>query len=364
MSFTIDRDALAGALAHVRVALDKDGPAQSQHVALKARAGRLELFASDLVLAAWSSAPCEGELAVCLHGQLLLHAVGALPPGPVTITVSATHRARLASGKARFEVPGTSLEEALAQPGLPRDWASLPAPVLARMVAITRHARSTDTTRPHLGGFALNRAGARVEATATDGHRLALGWADAGGEPFRVFVPGRLADALPAVLKDADGEALVANGTTVRIGPTTLHCPLPEADFPDCSSLVHRTGAPSWRVSIDRQALRDAAEASAAINAREGDKRYERSEARLEVRAGEVELRAENAATGAADVRVEAAVEGGGKPLTVGLNARFLADALAALEGERVDIELDGALDPIVARGADALALIMPKRLG
>src|SRR5262249_48643751 len=78
---------------------------------------------------------------------------------------------------------------------------------------------------------------------------------------------------------------------------------------------------------------------------------------RLQLRAGSQET---GGATG------ELPVEFTGEDLTIGFNARYLLDAVAPMEGERVLIELKDGLSPGVLRSAtddSYLCVIMPMRM-
>ncbi len=85
---------------------------------------------------------------------------------------------------------------------------------------------------------------------------------------------------------------------------------------------------------------------------------------KLVVEAGKVTVCTENPAIGDASEEVE--VDYAGSPVTLGFNARYIVDALAAVEGDEVRLELSKELDPGVIRnigGDDFVAVVMPMRI-
>ena len=67
----------------------------------------------------------------------------------------------------------------------------------------------------------------------------------------------------------------------------------------------------------------------------------------------------------AGDARVECAVEWRGEALTIGINATFVAQALAVMPGERATWKMGDALSPVMveADGCAARMVLMPVRL-
>jgi DNA polymerase-3 subunit beta len=76
-----------------------------------------------------------------------------------------------------------------------------------------------------------------------------------------------------------------------------------------------------------------------------------------------IKLHAESPDTGDGDD--ELAIEYVGKGETVGVNARYLIDALRVLECDEVTVEHGGDLDPVVVKpvGGSGVAVVMPLRL-
>ena len=85
---------------------------------------------------------------------------------------------------------------------------------------------------------------------------------------------------------------------------------------------------------------------------------------RLLIDAGSIRLVTQAPDIGEAEAEIEADVEG--EAMQIALNSRFLLDALAAANAERVELQLTGPLAPAVIRGVGAescTSVVMPVRL-
>lgn len=359
MKAVVDRDAFARALKHIEPALDRKAPINAQHIRLEVVAGTLTIAASDLVLSATASLPAEGEGLAFLHGRLLLDAVEALPAGELSLTTKDDHRATVVVRKSRFEVPGISPDDAPAPTQLPAEWIELSADVLGHVIAIVRHACSSDNTRPHLMGVQLESDGKLLTARAVDGHRAVFACAEIDAPRFVAFLPVRIVEKLSALLKDAE-RVEIAHGSSVRALGRTLTCALPDGEFP----LFDQLFPPGDRARVataPRATLLAAAQGAAQINAKEDKSPHC---AAMSIREGEIEFEASNALTGSADIRIEATTRG--KPLRIGINGQYLADTLGAFPGEEITLSFDGELDPIRVQPAGddrVAAVIMPVRV-
>ncbi len=143
---------------------------------------------------------------------------------------------------------------------------------------------------------------------------------------------------------------------------TTLFVRLIEGDFPETSKVIPKTTA--FKLTTDRKGL-IAAFKGAQLCA--SDRLHV---VRLTIN-GTLELHAENPDSGAVfDSTVEyserEAVKGGGDPVTLGINARYVLQALHAIESREVTLEGVDFSTPITIKSADdtrGAALIMPMRL-
>ena len=78
----------------------------------------------------------------------------------------------------------------------------------------------------------------------------------------------------------------------------------------------------------------------------------------------QLELTADNPDLGVAHQELE--IDYKGEPLTAGFNARYLIEALEAIDTEIIRLEFQGELDPCVVKpvdGPDFVGVVMPMRI-
>jgi DNA polymerase-3 subunit beta len=194
---------------------------------------------------------------------------------------------------------------------------------------------------------------------------------------FKLIVPARsLAMLLPLLAEDELTHVVVLNGHDgtpdrigFRCGATEMIARLVEGAFPDYQAVIPKQSAIS--VTVDIAALQSASKAADVI-ARDNGRTLRFSLVPQQATPDGVipsglELVATSAEIGDHRSFVHADVAGG--PLAMGLNNKYLLDALNAMpdDDERVVMEFNTAASPIVLRpavGVNYLSLIMPMHLG
>ena len=189
----------------------------------------------------------------------------------------------------------------------------------------------------------------KVSAIAVDGFRLArrtYHLEDATGRTLSFVVPAQGLKEVEKILQDDEGDVSFTLGTKhilFQIGSATLICRLLEGEFLDWRRVVP-TDCPIKLVA-------NVAELTSSIE-RVGlivSEKY-KSPVRC-VFSNQVLLLKTNTTIGAAEDRCSFA--GDGKELEIGFNVRYLCDALRAVPGEEVVLELTNGLSPIVMTPVD-----------
>lgn len=222
---------------------------------------------------------------------------------------------------------------------------------------------STEETRYYLNGVAFGRVGGNVPAfVSTDGHRLHKHEVAADMPAgFRTIIIPRLAVDLirkltlgPAVSLDVHAAQTVAldfpNGRLVS--------KLIDGSFPDVERVI--PADPPVKVRFDREAFAAAVAQVGAVNASTRERCV-----RLTFGRDVCHISAKNMDGGAAERAMPCDFPGHGFEL--GVNARYLLEALAQLGGDVVTLGFGRGgvvLDPILITDADAsrLAILMPLR--
>lgn len=223
---------------------------------------------------------------------------------------------------------------------------------------------SEDTTRAHVNAVSLLNGQAR----STDGHRLAIVDSDDAIKDLDILIPDSCVDALRKMAADAASGAVVKighdeNRTKGRfdVGDQTLIHALVDQKFPHVEQVIPKGEAPCV-ARVPRATLAEAI--GSFIRASSGN---EKTGIVLKVTDDKFHF---GSAGGEPDrVSVDGSVDAvtSGSLSQCGANAKYILDALNMFDGDHVDIEFRGELDPIAFKSGAAddrdIAVVMPMRV-
>jgi DNA polymerase III subunit beta len=305
-----------------------------------------------------------------VSGRLLADITRSLPPHPVDVSVDGS-RVIIACGSSRFTLPTMPIEDYPRLPAMPATAGTVSGSLFAQAVAQVAIAAGKDDTLPMLTGVRMEIDGQRLTLAATDRYRLAvreLDWnpGDPSAEPAQVLVPARtLAEAAKSLTGTADvtialsggvaggaGEGIIGFAGATRRTTTRLL----DAQFPPYRTLLPSEFNVTAEVAVP--ALIDAVKRVSLVADRG-------AAVRLEFSTGTLRLSAGGEDEGRAEEELEAQLDG--DDITVGFNAGFLLDGLAAVESGTARLQFTQPTKPAVicSAGTDAAAytyLIMPVR--
>ena len=299
-----------------------------------------------------------------LPAKLFGDIIRRLPEGPVTVVVDDNYKVSIRSGYASFNI---SAENAEDYPELPDvgSGRSIRMPQLAmkELISGTIFAVSENQGRPIHTGVKFEVEDDSISAIAVDGFRLArrtYKQEEPTGRKLSFVVPSQGLKELEKILNDAEENVAFTLGTKhimYQMGKATLICRLLEGEFLDWRRVVP-TDCPI-RLVANVGELASSIERVGLIVS----EKY-KSPVRCIFSNQELMLRT-NTTIGAAEDRCSFA--GDGKELEIGFNVRYLADALRAIPGEEVVIELTNSLSPIVLTSPeekhDYAYMVLPVRI-
>lgn len=382
MKLTCNRKLLDAALRHAgRAVAGRASLPILNHVLLTAADGRLRTSAYDMSLGASGSLPAEVETpgVRAIRASTLEALVAAF--GGETVQIAAREGASIdiECGRSRYVIEGLPAEEypslpaiddkagtSTPQPPIPPTEFSIPQSLLRSVLDSVLYAASADETRLVLTGMLLERlVDTSVRAVATDSYRLALRASPPGtdtAEPWSAIIPSRAMREVMRMLSEK-GEGRVdvrANQTQIEFAlpNRSLVSALVEAQFPDYARMMEREVL--WTVTADRLVLLAATERATIF--------AENMASKLVLSADGGTLRVSAAASDLGNAAEELDAEITGKFDETGINGEFLADALKALDSERIEWAFTGPLSPTqmrpVGEGAGSnVAVIMPMQL-
>lgn len=230
---------------------------------------------------------------------------------------------------------------------------------LKKIIAETTFCCATDDSRPILKGCLMEFKD-ELEMCALDGYRLACTKAEIvtkSGEKS-IICPARTLSEISKLLEGESEEiTLYTRGgmLLVREGDTTVVSRLYQGEFIRKENVIPTRF--TTVVTLKREEIIASAERAAILI--RGDKN---NLVTLDIGAESVKISSVSDYGNVAET-VKAAVDG--TEITISMNAKFLLDALRALEEEEVVLSFNGAVSPFILQNLerkDSLYLILPVR--
>jgi DNA polymerase-3 subunit beta len=345
------------------------------NVLLAAEGNTLRVAATDLYLSVSGHTHAEIATAgsVAVPAKDLLERVKAMPDGPVQIiaTEGAQTTIKAVGSPRRYTlhgIPGSEFPH-LPKPAADAPSLSLPVELLSLLIARTHFSISSDETRPHVNSGLFEWVGDRVRLVSTDGHRLSKMEATVAGSSATatMLIPLKAIGELRRLADEARAEKDATTVTITQSGPNAFFAvagmvfsvKLVDAQFPPYQQVIPQLSDRSVRAP--RASFADALRAvSLAASDRTGG-------VKLSVAAGTLRITSESPESG--NGFDELSVDYSGPEVTIGFNAKYFLDVLAAIDDEEIILGISGELDPAVLRpGTEAsdqsyVAVIMPMRI-
>ena len=362
MKFTVDKEVLLRPLEQVSRAL----PSRTtipilNEILFHAGDEGLTLVASDSVMTIKSVVPIvevfiEEHGAVTLPGKKIVEIVKKLQ-GDITIEVKRTE-AIIVSGKTRFELMGMDADEYPNYSETKGEGFKVRGSDLKDMINKTIFATSKNSGVPILTGILFNISNDKLSMLACDRHRLAKTEMEIESEiDFSVVINAENLSELIKILPDkSEVELLFAPERFVaKTDEFTFISRVLEGAYPDVSKSIPTNF--KTLVTLNTKALMETLERVFIIAAEEKTNLIKL------VVGEELEIQARTD-TGRVVETVDIS-KLSGEGFTVSLNAKFLLDALKAIDGDETIIHFVNGTSPIVLKGTEQendLHLILPYR--
>lgn len=363
MKFTVPQDKILPVLQQCAAVADRKGTMPALSNVLIYANGAINLSATDLYqsVTADTDGTVKDQGSIAVDARQLLDRVKVLT-GEISFAVNG-NALTLKSGSRRFTlqtIPGEEMPKLPDHEGA-TDLLAIGGEALASLIARVQFAISTDETRLHLNSLLLEQDGDKLTAAATDGHRLSVAaiQRDYTAAAFKILLPLKGVLQLKRLCEGADEVTLRQTGLTlfVEAGGYSWSCKLSDSAFPPYRDVIptNLTG----HATIDRLSLLSALKAvSVAASDRTGG-------VKLSFGGEAIKLSSESPEGGESMDEISCEYSGPGGD--VGVNARYLIEALGAMESERVVIGSAGELDPLTIKAegdeSGSVAVVMPCRL-
>jgi DNA polymerase III subunit beta len=334
------------------------------HLLLTGREDRLHLAATDLdvSLTSWCEADVKEEGGIAVQAKKLTEIIRSLSAEEVLLVLDEPRILRIQAGSSRFKINGLSPDDFPTLSSVEGDGpVDIPFSDFRRMVAKILFAVSAEESRFQLNGALFKLKEGSFEIVATDGHRLALieSRLDRTGQDDAVLVPRKALQELTRF--EGEGALSYRHGAhhlSFRLGRRELICRILEGTFPDYERVIAKDN--DKKVVFEKKQLADAVNRASLMTS-------DRARAvRLQFGDGQLVISAINTDLG--EAVEEVTCDYGGPEFRLGINPDYLAQFLAAVETERIRLELKDENTQCVGyphEGVDTryLCVIMPMRI-
>ena len=357
MKFTSNTQEFLAACNKAVRAAQRNSTEMSEKLLIEVEAGYGLVRGYDLVTGISAMFDVKPELdgKIAVDAKILC---GILKKAPSESVSLETHgeTVTIKSGRSRFSLQGLSAEHFPQIPLIEGDSIKLSADELSRMTRLTSFAAAKDDSRAQYKGIEISFNYSELSFTALDGYRLAKATAAIEtGATGSYIVP---ATAMNEVARLLSGEVHVTLGdkhAEFSDGTCSVFTRLLDGRFQNFESAIpHRAVC----AEVDREALAEAVErVSVTLDA------TFISPIECIIRDGKIEL-SSRASIGTSSDSVECDTDG---TVKIGLNHRYLLDALKAADTQKVRITLENPLKPVliepVGEGGFKY-IVLPVRLG
>ncbi|AZB41139.1 DNA polymerase III subunit beta [Bacillus sp. FJAT-42376] len=376
MKFVIQKDKLAQSVQDVMKAVSSRTTIPIlTGIKIVANSEGVTLTGSDSDISIESFIPTEekGKINVEIQepGSIVLQArffseiVKKLPKDTVEMEVQNHFSTIIRSGKAEFNLNGLDAQEYPHLPNIEEENVfRLPTDLLKTLIRQTGFAVSTSETRPILTGVNWRLENGELTCIATDSHRLALRKTsiDAGHEgKYNVVIPGKSLSELSKILDDSNDlteMVFTDNQVLFKSKNILFFSRLLDGNYPDTSRLIPDESKTDVLVqtkeflqSIDR----------ASLLAKEGRNNVVKLSTLEE---GMLEISSNSPEIGKVIEEVQTQ-EITGEELKISFSAKYMMDALKALDSNEIKVSFTGAMRPFLIRTPEddtILQLILPVR--
>lgn len=365
MNFVCEKTLLNEAvIAAQRGAAVKSSFPALEGLLLTAKDGKLKITGYDLDLGIECTIEAEiGEQgAIVLNSRIFGEIIRKLPDDIISVSNDNKMITNIKCGISEFNIIGISADEFPELPNVTREKTiKIPQNILKSMIRQTLFAVSASDNKPVHTGALITIDGKTIKIAAVDGFRLALReeTLEESYENISFVVPGKTLSEILKILKDNDSLVyigLAKKHIVFEIDNVVLISRLLEGEFLNYKNVIPKEANITAVVNV-RQFLDCIERAALLIN--EKIKSPIRCSFEYEI----IKI-SSRTAIGTVYDELFAAIKGDN--IEVGFNNRYMEEALKACETEKVKIEMNTSLSPIVLKpieGNKFTFLVLPVRL-
>lgn len=350
MELVCTKENLYSGVQTVQRAVASHGPMPIlSNLLLVANGDALEITATDLELGIKATIPAQVNISgsITLAAKQLSEIIGKLPNSDIKIAAEDT-KAELQCLKSRFSLPGMN---AVDYPELPKvdtevSTANLDATRLLKGIKQTTFAAAKDD-KSVISGVSFQVKEGVLEIAATDGYRLATKNYPVENAPeMTAIIPARALNELARMLGSQETVSLsmARNQILFDFGDRYLTSRLIDGQFPPYRNIIPQSF--SLEALIDRSSFLSSVE-RVSIMASEREAKV----IRLQFNPGQITMYANAADLGESQEQVDVDYEG--EEITIAFNSHYLLDAIRAMEGETLKLQMNSSTSQTLLSSLD-----------
>ena len=299
---------------------------------------------------------------VTIPAKKLSEIVRDCPDADIEITVKDGTKIEIKCGKSKFNIMGISAEDFPNLPAQKKDKSvEVEDKVLARMIKKTAFSVSNEETRYVLNGALFNVEGKKVRMVSTDGHRLSYIERELSKsmDPISAIVPTKALNEMMKILDGSDEVVTIyftENHLFVEKNSTMLVSRLIDGQFPNYEQVIPKKGDVVFKASKE-----ELAQATKRVSLMASDRA---NSIKFSLKDGNLTIHSNTPDVGEAEEELD--VEYSGAEMSIAFNAKYVLDAIKAVDTDKVEFRLSTPLSPglvlPVEEHADSKYVVMPMR--
>lgn len=364
MKFLCDRSILTEAVSNVQKAVSSKSVMPAlEGILIQTKDNTITLSAYDLELGITTSIPAviTDPGAIVVNAKLFSEIIRRMPDDTISMETDEKYTVYLTSGKVDYKIMGINAAEFPELPTVKSgDEISIGSSLLKNMIRQTIYAiAETEITPAHKGSL-FEISDGEIRIISVDGRRLAVRKENITFNGEKSFiVPGKSLSEVLKLLKDDEKPVQMLVGERhiiFKIDEYSILTRLIDGEFMNYKAAIPKTHTTELKVNtrkfintIDRMSLLLTEKIKSPI--------------RCKVEGGLIKTSCLTALGQAYD---EFEAETNGDDVEIGLNNKFILDALRNSETDEVKIQLNGPLSPLTLmpiNGDSFIFLVLPVRL-
>lgn len=360
MKLSVTQENLSRALSTVsRVASTRSSLPILSNVLLRTEKNRLYVAATnlDIAISETIGAKVAQAGAITVPARLMQDFVGSLPSGVLELELK-DNKLQITADRFESTIHGVTAEEFPVTPTLEGgSTLDFETSEIKQTLQQVLFAASNDDARPVLTGVFLQAVDNKLFFAATDSYRLAEKNIKKEVENFSLLLPAQsLQELLRSLHEDQEKITIAYDEQQARflVDGVEIVTRLIDGSYPDYKKLLPKSF--STTATLSKQSLNEITKVS-SLFAREAAGSITLV---VDEQKGEISISSIASQVGENTAHAEAKVSG---DASITMNSRYILDALQAFNGEKIQININGKLDPCVLTDPEDksyLHVIMP----